>query len=879
MSRTPFPFLSPSGNDARANGVRQRHVITNLQSTDDLPPPPPLLPPSSRTTTARAPLPTLREALRNMPPPTADVNEEHSFESVMTSMLLSDRASVFAGGAIMTVFVSIIALLIILRSANADEYDALARYDHTYVIRTYVWATLATVIFALTAFAAPGSRKRRLLMLLSCIQVICLVSYSVMSFGLAPVFRDAMGGIQYTARWIFWNATDSTMLLLMCNMDTRPQPLARVVTVIGSDIGMFVTGFIASAISTTALGMGFWCAASCAFQLVIIVCMHRVFADYGAASDGNSYHTRITTFLMWWLYVPYLWFPVVWIAAAMNLIDDDTTMAAYFVGELTAKLWNAVALLAVSDALWDNQEQARYWMQVQQLEIKAHADRAMEESRSAERAMASLQRQTEWIRYMLHEVRGPLNIAVLAAENVQSAILPLRRSSSAADKDDAKSSQNDTGAPSRSTDPASQSTSTKNALATSFVYDAPSMPTASSPSHFLSATPRAMRGVDTDPADCLLNLSDMREAVFHICRLLEDMMSLQRIEDGELVLEERPFALRNLAMAMERVFTAKAADKGQTFTCEVSDDVSAQVVGDEGRLRQVLHCLLDNAVTHTQRGGAITLTIARGDGGDVHGSGSATSYRLYVRDTGVGISPSDLERLFVPFVHVASGESMKGKKTGLGLSIMHKLVGLMGGALSVTSTVGVGTEFTVALPFRDVPDTRPRQLSVVETSKAVGARRVSSSVIRPPTVNASPVSPTVSSPTISPQTVSPLNSKRRFLVIDDSPPNRKLLARLLTRTLAAVCEEACDGRDAVNKVQDDVRRYDAIFCDKEMPVMDGHDAVREMRRIGVTCPIIGVTANAVQEDQKAFIECGLNDLVTKPVQVNKLLKVIKQAMK
>ena len=118
----------------------------------------------------------------------------------------------------------------------------------------------------------------------------------------------------------------------------------------------------------------------------------------------------------------------------------------------------------------------------------------------------------------------------------------------------------------------------------------------------------------------------------------------------------------------------------------------------------------------------------------------------------------------------------------------------------------------------------------------------------------------------------------RVLVVDDADSNRKLLARLVSKDGAAVCEQARDGQEAVNMVQGDVGRYDVVLCDKEMPVMDGYGAVREMRRLGVACPIIGVTANALVNDQAEFIACGLDALVTKPVNITLLMKAIHDAL-
>ena len=130
---------------------------------------------------------------------------------------------------------------------------------------------------------------------------------------------------------------------------------------------------------------------------------------------------------------------------------------------------------------------------------------------------------------------------------------------------------------------------------------------------------------------------------------------------------------------------------------------------------------------------------------------------------------------------------------------------------------------------------------------------------------------------LSAQLRPPLNSLR-VLVVDDAASNRKLLARVVSAQRPAVCEQACDGAEAVELVREDVQRFDVVLCDKEMPVMDGYGAVRQMRQLGVRCPIIGVTANALLRDQQDFIDCGLDDLVTKPVNVQRLMQAIQTAL-
>ena len=164
------------------------------------------------------------------------------------------------------------------------------------------------------------------------------------------------------------------------------------------------------------------------------------------------------------------------------------------------------------------------------------------------------------------------------------------------------------------------------------------------------------------------------------------------------------------------------------------------------------------------------------------------------------------------------------------------------------------------------------------TPTSVGAPVVVSTAATSPPVFAAAVAAPTAAKSSSRPVRAPTKRPLRVLVVDDADSNRKLLARLVSKDGAAVCEQARDGQEAVNMVQGDVARFDVILCDKEMPVMDGYGAVREMRRLGVVCPIIGVTANALVNDQAEFIACGLDALVTKPVNMGLLNAAIHETL-
>ena len=533
------------------------------------------------------------------------------------------------------------------------------------------------------------------------------------------------------------------------------------------------------------------------------------------------------------------------------MMNDEATQSAYFIGELTTKLLHAAALLAICNELWDNQARVHSLTQFERLQLNNLAEKSVLEAKMRERAEMSQQRQTEWLRYMLHEIRGPLNIAALAVESLQTThSFPCSSgfSSSPVELNEGALLVQLPEAP------AQLEHATTRTFSSSSSVD----------SYRLSSSPASPALAE----ECRTSLKDMHNAVFLMSRLLTDMMSLQRLEDGELAIHLCPFRWRSLIDTLARMFVAKAMTNGLNLVFDVEDGLPT-VEGDQDRILQVLINLVDNALHFTPRGGSVTVSITT----QHQPTASLLSFVVSVQDTGIGISSSDLPRLFVPYVHVASGEMMKGKKTGLGLSISSKLVSLMNGRLGVRTHVEQGSEFIMEL---DLPRSTTEPLHSTQDGSFPPVLVQSTS---PPSVASATITSAASQDAITwadhaASTTESTGSPLCFLVVDDSTPTRKLLIRVLTRALSARCDEACDGREAVEMVRGDIQHYDAIFCDKEMPVMDGYEAVRAMRKLGVQCPIIGITANAVLVDQQQFCDCGLNGLITKPVETTKLLHMI-----
>jgi CheY-like chemotaxis protein/HPt (histidine-containing phosphotransfer) domain-containing protein len=219
-----------------------------------------------------------------------------------------------------------------------------------------------------------------------------------------------------------------------------------------------------------------------------------------------------------------------------------------------------------------------------------------------------------------------------------------------------------------------------------------------------------------------------------------------------------------------------------------------------------------------------------------------------VIDTGIGIDPEGMQRIFDPFVQADSSITRRFGGTGLGLSISRRLARLLGGDLTVASELGRGSIFTVSIPtgpLDGVPKVDPSAADVVHSPLA------------PPKGAASKLPPCC------------------ILLVEDGATNRKLIALILERAGAKV-RLAENGRIGVEAVMSET--FDLILMDMQMPVMDGYRAVRELRRLGCTVPIIALTAHAMTEDEQKCRECGCSGFLTKPIDPQRLLTTVAGAI-
>jgi PAS domain S-box-containing protein len=322
----------------------------------------------------------------------------------------------------------------------------------------------------------------------------------------------------------------------------------------------------------------------------------------------------------------------------------------------------------------------------------------------------------------------------------------------------------------------------------------------------------------------------------HLLALINDILDVAKIEAGQMDLDLTLFSVHSLCQS-SLVFVKQQALKKNLHLITDLPPQGVRVYGDERRLRQVLINLLNNAVKFTPAGGQITLAVKPLVGAD---SPIPAPLQFAVIDTGMGISPADQAKLFQPFVQVDSALNRKYEGTGLGLALVKRIVELHGGAVALTSTLGVGSCFSLTLP-PPPPD----------RGAANG-----------PLVQGRPVP-------IAPAGSEPVPQNPLILLVEDQPDNiDTLLAYLQARGYRLLV--AHNGQEALTLTQQQVP--DVILMDIQMPDMDGLEATRRLRHRPALAqvPIIALTALAMEGDRDRCLGAGANDYLSKPVRLKML---------
>ncbi|WP_294147838.1 PAS domain-containing hybrid sensor histidine kinase/response regulator [uncultured Clostridium sp.] len=342
--------------------------------------------------------------------------------------------------------------------------------------------------------------------------------------------------------------------------------------------------------------------------------------------------------------------------------------------------------------------------------------------------------------------------------------------------------------------------------------------------------------------DCLQKITVSSR---HLLSLVNDVLDMSRIEQSRISLNHMKLLLPDIVDQLTAILAPQAREKGVLLSISAEQVTHTAFYGDSLRMNQVLINLLGNAVKFTPAGGRVDFlveeTVPEKTAGDIR-------YRFTVQDTGIGMSEEFLKHIFEPFTREQTVERIEG--TGLGLSIAKRLVDLMGGKISVESSLGQGSRFTVELEFEAAD-----HLSAVHTDGGE----------------------------ISDSKMGSLFTGRRFLIAEDNELNSEILCELLHME-GALSELREDGAAAVEAFKAAVPgTYDVILMDIQMPGMNGYEAARMIRSLNRAdagkIPIIAMTANAFAEDVQAALEAGMNAHVAKPIDMELLRAALARVLK
>jgi PAS domain S-box-containing protein len=324
----------------------------------------------------------------------------------------------------------------------------------------------------------------------------------------------------------------------------------------------------------------------------------------------------------------------------------------------------------------------------------------------------------------------------------------------------------------------------------------------------------------------------------YLLTLINDILDLSKIEIGKLAVEFLPCCPQGIVREVVELLGHRAASKGLQLTLHSEEGLPDDMLSDPTRLRQILVNLIGNAVKFTQAG-RVDVRLRR------IVESHSVSLLCEISDTGIGMDEDQLTRLFAPFTQADMSTTRQFGGTGLGLTISRHLARLLGGDISVISRPGSGSTFTLRLPLTEAPDLPPQMPEIVSDDRSVAEE--------------------------------PLRlTGSKLLLAEDGIDNQRLLSYVL-RAAGAEVIVVENGKLALEVALADRDRgedFDLILMDMQMPVMDGYSASIALRRSGVECPIIALTAHAMASDRQKCLDAGCTDYASKPIDRKSLVKLV-----
>ncbi len=331
------------------------------------------------------------------------------------------------------------------------------------------------------------------------------------------------------------------------------------------------------------------------------------------------------------------------------------------------------------------------------------------------------------------------------------------------------------------------------------------------------------------------NLESIQYSADYLVRILNDVLDLSKVEAGKISLAKEPVSIRELADRLINAFQSKVEEKPIFLTAEVDTKIPQYISGDATRLYQILTNLVSNAIKFTEKG------FVRLDVYQLAATDQQVSLRFRVKDTGMGMSEEQLQKIFERFEQASDQIFNQYGGSGLGLNITQKLIDIQGGELQVKSSLGQGTEFYFTLTFNVAQP--PQEQEKKTMAKPANTRSF---------------------------------GQLQILYVEDNEVNR-FLAEQIFMDWDAQLDYAENGKEAIEKLEE--KSFDIVLMDIQMPVMDGIEATRWLRKHGngyATIPIIGFTADVMDGTKTKAINAGMNDVILKPFQREELFAIIQR---
>jgi len=335
-------------------------------------------------------------------------------------------------------------------------------------------------------------------------------------------------------------------------------------------------------------------------------------------------------------------------------------------------------------------------------------------------------------------------------------------------------------------------------------------------------------------------LENIRKSCDNLIVIINDILDLSKIQAGKVDFEKIPFHPSESLQLVYNTLRFKSEDKKLSLVTHLDPDVPPTLAGDPTRLNQILINLAGNAIKFTESG---SVTIHCSLQNAVSGNVNSVELKFTVTDTGIGMTPEQLSKVFESFTQASSDTTRKYGGTGLGLTISKQLVELQGGRISVQSEFGKGTVFSFFIPYEIANE--ELNLLAAKTSAEEAKKKVSGT---------------------------------KILLAEDNEFNQIVATELLKAMAPGVeIDVAENGRIAVQKVSE--KNYDVILMDIQMPEMDGIEAITKIRESKNTVPIIVMTAGVMKDEIGRCVEAGAEDFVPKPMNPDELIEKIAQLVK